>query len=113
MASELTTNFSVSYVNGSDSESVPSERVQLSVGGTPRHCANITVGTSEEAVALSDVATLGYAFIKNLDATNYVEFYRTTGDAAPTIKIPAGGWCFVPLGGSTLFAKANTASVLQ
>ncbi len=38
-----------------------------------------TIGTSEEAILLGDVAAGGYVMMKNLDDTNFVEIRQGTG----------------------------------
>jgi hypothetical protein len=67
-----------------------------------------TIATSEEALSLNDVGTVGYLGINNLDATNYIEVGRTTG--VYSLKIAAGCGALCPWQGTTVYVKANTAS---
>jgi len=70
------------------------------------------VGTTTESVALGDVTTIGYLFVKNLDATNYVEFDLNTPVAGTAFcKLLPGECAFIPTRQTTIYAKANTAAV--
>jgi len=76
-----------------------------------------TVGTTEEAIGgLTDLTTFGWAWIKNLDTTNYVEIGPDSGGTAGTMvsmmKLLAGEYALFPVTpGITLKARANTAAV--
>jgi len=75
-------------------------------GGNP---GTISVGTVEETVTLSELTTPGTVIIKNLDATNYVDFGFSTGVYG--IRLKPGRFNFFDLApGVTLYAKANTAA---
>jgi hypothetical protein len=71
------------------------------------------IGTSEEALDLGGLATLGYALFKNLDDTNYCELRSGTGAGNDIIRLdPLGGAMF--RFGSDItapFAIAITAAV--
>jgi len=70
------------------------------------------IGTSTEALVLGDVTTIGYLFLKNQDATNYVEISLTNPVGAEAfIKLLAGESAFIPTRQTTIYAKANTAAV--
>ncbi len=111
MANELSISISINYANGSDTETINRSGSTITVSAVPRASGTASVGTSEEAIPLGDVSSTGVAFFQNLDTTNYVEIYRTTADSAPLIRLRAGQWAWVPITGSTVFAKANTAAV--
>ncbi len=71
----------------------------------------LSVGTSEAEIALAaGIGNCGYAMVKNLDATNFVEFGFATG--VYPIKLLAGQFALMPLATATasVFAKANTAA---
>jgi len=70
------------------------------------------VGTSEEALEVGDIGTLGWAFFINHDATNYVEISSGSGVQA-LIRVEAGEIAgpFRLSQGATLYATANTAAV--
>lgn len=69
------------------------------------------VGTSEEAMILGDVAAPNFCFIRNLDATNYVEVYTGTGGTA-MLKLLAGEAHIFRFGSGVTapYIKANTAA---
>lgn len=70
------------------------------------------IGTSTEALVIGDVTTIGYLFLKNLDATNYVEISLTSPVGAEAfIKLLAGECAFLPTRQTTIYGKANTAAV--
>ena len=72
-----------------------------------------TIGfAAEEAILLGDVATGGYWFVQNMDATNFVELRSGTG-ATDFIKLLAGEWAFfrTSADASAPYAIADTAAV--
>lgn len=82
----------------------------FTVTGTDMTTGTQLIGTSEEALAFSaDIATPGYLFVKNMDATNYVEIRNATG-AASTIKLKAGEFALFRISGTAPYAIANTAA---
>lgn len=69
----------------------------------------LSVGTTEEEVTIATgIGDCGYAMVKNLDATNFVEVGFATG--VYPIKIPAGQFALIPLAAATasLFLMADT-----
>jgi hypothetical protein len=71
-----------------------------------------TVGTSEEALKLPEQAgTLGYCFLHNLDATNYVQV-RTATSGTAFIKMLAGEFCLFRFGSGVTapYIIANSAA---
>lgn len=68
------------------------------------------VGTSNEAINLGDVSTLGHLYCKNMDATNYVEIFTDNANAQPVAKLLAGQAMLIASHPSaTYYARANTA----
>lgn len=106
MANELTTTVALEYEKGGVRQRVYTSNT-LTVTGT--EVANFiqSIGTSEEAVAVSDIATQGYVYAENLDGTNYVEI-GLTGKLA--VKLKAGESALFRTGGA-LYAQANTGAV--
>lgn len=71
-----------------------------------------TIGTSAEAVVVGDLATAGYAFFKNMDATNFVELALDSGVSTQIFsKLLPGEVSLIKLKTTTIYAKADTASV--
>lgn len=69
------------------------------------------VGTSNEALVVGDVTTVGWVVCKNLDATNYVEIFLDNSNAQLVAKLLPGQATIFKPGTTTLFARANTSSV--
>jgi hypothetical protein len=108
MAQELSINISAALSKGNLKASVSPGVLKVDVTGSVFIDNVQTVGTSEEAVVFGDVATPGYVYVRNLDATNYVQLGATTG--VYTIKLMPGENALFRLSGTTLFALANTAA---
>ena len=114
MADEITISCSMKLSNGElkDNRSAvnvkATQSAQASLGGVQ------AIGTTEEAIAVGDLAAPGWAYIRNLGPTNYVEI-GLMPDATfyPMIKLAAGDApCLIKIAsGVTLYAKAHTAGV--
>jgi hypothetical protein len=109
MANEISASASLSVVNGNLSErlSITKNFDQAAVGGPAP--GTVSVGTSEETISTSEISTLGWCFIQNLDATNYVRIgFATT---VYGIRLEAGEFAMFRLNpGATIYAIANTAA---
>lgn len=113
MASELTISFTADYEkSGYPDISVPA------VSGLTRDVTGVRkinhiqqIATSEEAIDLGELASLGFAYFKNLDATNYIELRMGTGASLDMIKLLAGDFAWFRFGSDITapFAIANTA----
>jgi hypothetical protein len=69
------------------------------------------IGATTEQLVIGDVTTIGYLFVKNLDATNYVEFDLNTPVAGTAFaKLLPGESMLLPTRQTTIYAKANTAA---
>ena len=81
---------------------------QAAVGGpTPGY---LTIGTSEETTDFPELTTLGWFVMKNLDATNYVEWGFSTGVYGGRMEAGETAGPFRLNPGADLFLKANTAA---
>lgn len=109
MANELTITTSLSYSKSSDTVT-RSKTSQITVSGSVRASGVQTIGTSEEALAIGDVTSVGVVFIQNLDPTNYVEVAAVPSERY-SIKIKAGESYAFRAVGNTIYCKANTAPV--
>ena len=114
MASELSVGtLTVSFSkSGSPSFSVTPAALSITITGDAWMDNTQTIGTSEEAILLGDVATGGYWFVQNLDATNFVELRAGTG-SVDFIKLKAGEWAIFRTSGDATapYAIADTGSV--
>ena len=58
----------------------------------------------------SDIGTLGYIMIKNLDATNFVEL-SLNDFTQKFAKLRPGEFILLPVSSNTIYAKADTGAV--
>ena len=113
MANELTVTVSTAYTKGEVDIPSRTTRKTVTVTGNVLIEGVQSIGTSEETLALGEVATnlAGYIELINTDGTNYVEIGNSTG--AYQIKLKAGEPAVFRLDGwAAIYAKANTAAVL-
>lgn len=69
------------------------------------------IGTSNEQITISsDMSTVGWAVFTNTDSTNYVEL-GPNNTTPYMIRLNAGESCLFPLTQSTIYGRANTATV--
>ena len=80
--------------------------------------ASATTGTAITMGGISFPNSRGFLFVKNTDATNYVELSvvntnQTDFETSVFSKLMPGEFCLVPLKTSkTYYARANTAAVV-
>jgi len=113
MANEfsITSSFKLSNGNDSFTRTVSFNADQTAVGGPSPGV--LSIGTSHEAVAPTDLTNKGWALFKNLDDTNFVEVgVDVAATFYPLIKLLPGEQVQVRLSPSvSLYAKADTAAV--
>lgn len=79
--------------------------------------AVVEVGTSEEDLAIAEIATPGYAVFQNLDDTNFVQVGKNEDPGVsdtmhPFLKLLPGEVAVLPIDPDiTIRAKADTAAV--
>ena len=110
MANEITVTSRLQVVNGNlsfDSGGLSLNVDQTARGGpTPGY---VTIGTSEEEVALAALSTKGFVWMRNLDTTNYVEWGFATGVYGGRMRAGETAGPF-RLNSLSLFLRANTAA---
>ena len=111
MANEITITAIMKLENGhlSISEVASSKKFDQSAlgGGLPGFA---TIGTTEETITTTDISTLGWMWMKNLDTGNYVEWGFSTGVYGG--RVEAGEPALLRLNpGATIYMKADTAAV--
>jgi hypothetical protein len=106
MANELTLNTSINYTKGGAIVTRTVNNYQVTISGTAVTQGVQSIPTAD--TTLSIVAAPGYVYVKNLDATNYVQ----VGPDATNwfIKLLAGQHALFPINGTALHAKANTGA---
>ena len=114
MANELKVTVSSTLTNGNLKEVFTPGAIQVDQATIGSHAPTVSVGTSEENLAVGDVSVLGWIFLRNLDTTNYVEWgaSATTPTLATIGRLEAGEVAaFRMEPGVTLRWKADTATV--
>jgi len=111
MANEITLNLKMqvekSFLSHSENPGVLSVDMSGSnaIGGVQ------TIGTTAEAITITDVSTPGYAYFRNTDSTNFVEIGTGTGSFVPFAKLKKGEACIMRLSTTAPTARANTAAL--
>lgn len=112
MSNELTLNASLAYSDSEDSD-VSLEIADLILSVVTKKFTRFkqNVGTSEEALVLGEVSSLGYIMIVNRDETNYVEIRVSTG-STKFIKLKAGEFAIFRFGSGVTapYIIADTAA---
>lgn len=70
-----------------------------------------TIGTTEEAIVVTDITTSGVAYFLNIDAANFVQLgVVVSATFYPLVRLLAGEVASFRLDtGATIYAKADTA----
>ena len=106
MADELRLGVVLSFSKGSAGVN-KTANIEVDVAGDSYVSAVQEIGTTEEVLVEPDaLGTPGYVYVRNMDATNYVEVGIT---ASYTIKLLAGDFALFPAA-AAIYAKANTAA---
>lgn len=110
MADEVTVTTSLQFAKGNVDLTLSDAAKTFDVTGT-RYVRGVqAVGTSEEALDMGDISDPGWAYFRNLDASNYVEIFAATGETA-CIRLNAGESCCFRLVATAPFVQADTSSV--
>ena len=112
MANEITVRQSIAVNNGANTRYPQSSDSatfdQTAVGGpTPGY---LTIGTSEESEAFSELTNVGWVILHNLDATNYVQWGFSTGVYGGRMEPGEKAGPFRMEPAATLYLLANTAA---
>jgi hypothetical protein len=113
MANEFTITSSLKLTNGNDSfsRSANFNADQAAVGGPTPGVTSIS--TSHEALTTNDLTSKGWAVLKNLDDTNFIEIgLDVSATFYPLIKLLPGEQVQVRLSPAvTVYARSDTAAV--
>ena len=110
MANEVTVSASVRFRKGKVNVELPKAGLQFDVAGSKFVNRVQTIGTSEEAIGLGDVGTVGWFIGVNNDKTNYLEIRPNTG-VADLIRMEPGEPALFRLAQDAVpYAIANTAA---
>lgn len=116
MANEIKYGIVLDFLKGVrhvDTRNMGVTGLSITVSGTDYHVGTQTIGTvTAEAILLGDITTPGVIVVKNLDATNYVDFSRATFSAGNgTVRIKAGEAQIFRFASTTPFALAVGGNV--
>lgn len=115
MANELTIGLSASLTKSEFTHSIPFFTDTVTITAAPATVLEKVVNapTADTALVTTGIGTLGYAYIKNLGPTNYVDIGPDSGGSiVPAIRLKAGEQCLLRLvPGVTYRHQANTAAV--
>lgn len=107
----ITTSMSRSdATNTADTHTIGTIRSSVTQTGAGQDDRKFSIGTTEESLTFTDIATNGFVMLQNLDATNYVQwgFATTAYGGRMRAGEQAGPFRLEP--GATLYLKANTAA---
>jgi hypothetical protein len=114
MANELKVTLGMTYENGKLKDTIASETINVTQTTQGFEGKVVIVGNSaEEDLALGDIATNGFIYLKNLDTTNYVTYGPKSGGVMVGFgKLKAGEATILRMNtGVTLRWQANAANV--
>lgn len=112
MANKFTVNLTVSLVHASGTASgSASQSLTLTGVHFVDEIQDFAAG-AWEALDLGDIATLGYLWLKNTDAVNYIEVATANDGTGIFAKFVAGHGNIINVqAASTYYIRANTATV--
>jgi len=113
MANEITVTTRLAVENGKHKDTFAPPVLKINQAAIGASSGVVSVGTSEEDLAVGDVTTLGWVALRNLDSTNYVTYGPKSGsDMVAFGRINAGETALLRLAqGITVRWAANTAAV--
>jgi len=112
MANELTLSASLAFLKGLSAASASQLAQQFSVAGVNFTQETQSIShTAVVALNLGGITTPGYIFIQNLDATNFVKIYDSTGGNA-CIKLKPLEFALFRCATTTPSAEADTAACI-
>lgn len=112
MAQEITVTARLSVSKGFLVQKFDPGTILVDMTGTTAIGGVQDIGTTAEALSITDVSTAGYAFFRNTDTTNFVELGTgTAGSFASFAKLKPGETAVLRLGTNAPTARANTAAV--
>src|ERR1043166_6864209 len=101
----LKTVLTYSKNNASVARSISSQFV---VSASPLSQGVQNIPTTDATLDLNAIGTIGYVYVRNLDATNYI-IIGSDGSAYP-LKLKAGEWAVFRWNAAAIHVKANTAA---
>lgn len=109
MADEISITIGARLENGLLKVREPNTTTQFDQTTDRGGSFTVDVGTSEETIDFGDIAP-GYVLLRNLDATNFVDFGNATGDLDYTLEANGGVGLVKMKTSTTMYIQANTAT---
>ena len=112
MANELKIRTGLWLTKGNVKETIAETDKYITVSGD--HVVHQTqeIGfAAAEALNVGEITTVGWAYFRNLDSTNFVEIGYDDSGFKDLLKLKAGEWCICRLSQNAPYAKADTAAV--
>jgi len=112
MANEVTVTASISVDESSIVQAISEAGVTFDLANTAvtKYVDGVQdIATTETAIDMGDVASPGWFFAKNLDATNFIELFAATVETAFAKLLP-GEFIMGKLSAVAPTAKADTAA---
>ena len=110
MANELSVDVAVAFTKtGSETITVRKPAQAVTVAGTRGAMLTQKIAITEEQVDIGELPTVGWVYFENMDATNYIELFITTGGTAFARLLPGRGFA-MPIFAATFYAKSHTAA---
>ncbi len=114
MANERTTSVSISVSKGGIAINSGTLSKTGDMTGTYSATESQLIGTSNEALSFNTTDITGdvNVAVKNMDAANYVEIFKDSGNTHLLSKLKAGESCLLMnIPHNALYGRANTAAV--
>ena len=112
MADEVTVTVSLAFAKGGTSIAYTSGELTFDVSGTHYFANTQEIGAGAyEALDMGSNVTPGWVFMRNLDATNFVEIKGATGDGAAMLKLKATECGVFRMVSTAPYAQADSAAV--
>jgi hypothetical protein len=113
VANELRFTGATDLFNGALMDSTPQQTLLVTQSLASLLSKVVSVTTSESDLSTTEVTTLGWAWIQNLDTTNYVQWgpKNASNNMQVIGRLKPGEWALLRLEpGITIRWKANTAA---
>jgi hypothetical protein len=113
VANEIQLNISMVVANGTFRDTFVPGPIAVTQSAIGRGGYVQSIGTSEEVIDFGDVVTNGYAILRNLDTTNYVDYGPESSGALVLMgRLKAGEVAILRVSpGVVMRAIAHTAAV--
>ena len=111
MADEISVTFSLTVTNGTFKDSFAPGQLKIDQTTQGSNSGVLSIGTTAETVAFTDITSEGLFLVQNLDASNFILLGPDSTGMVDFLKIKPGEFQFLRLKPAvTVKAKADTAA---